>query len=61
MKMGSIYKRGKTLWIKYYRNGKPFYESTGSDKETVAKKRLQSREGAIADGKFQGLNIAHPF
>jgi hypothetical protein len=24
--MGSIYKRGTTLWIKYYRSGKPYYE-----------------------------------
>lgn len=55
--MGSIYKRGKTFWIKYYRNGKPFYESSGSDKESAAKKLLQSREGSIADGKFHGLGV----
>jgi hypothetical protein len=54
--MGMIYKRGNTFWIKYYRNGKPFYESSGSDKETDAKKLLKSREGSIVDGKFQGLS-----
>jgi len=32
--MGMIYKRGKTYWIKYYRNGKPFYESSESQKES---------------------------
>ena len=26
--MGMIYKRGKVFWIKYYRSGKPFREST---------------------------------
>jgi hypothetical protein len=28
--MGSIYKRGNTYWIQYYRNGKPYRESTRS-------------------------------
>lgn len=55
--MGLIYKRGKTWWIKYYRNGKPFYESSGSEKETEAKRLLKSREGSVADGKFYGLKI----
>ena len=36
--MGMIYKRGKTFWIKYYRNGKPYYESARSKKESNAKK-----------------------
>ena len=26
--MGSVYKRGDVYWIKYYRNGKPFRETT---------------------------------
>ncbi|GAB4389923.1 MAG: hypothetical protein Kow0025_18470 [Thermodesulfovibrionales bacterium] len=55
--MGMIYLRGKTYWIKYYRNGKPFYESAKSGKESDAKRLLKSREGQIADGKFQGLRI----
>ena len=55
--MGTIYKRGNTFWIKYYRNGKPFYESSGSDRETDAKKLLKSREGSIVDGKFHGLKV----
>jgi integrase len=32
--MGCIYKRGKTYWIKYYRNGKPYSESSKSGKES---------------------------
>ena len=35
--MDCIYKRGKTFWIKYYRNGKSYRESTGSIKETDAR------------------------
>lgn len=48
--MGSIYKRGNKLWIKYYRDGVPMRESTGSDKETVAKNLLKLREGDVARG-----------
>jgi integrase len=55
--MGMIYKRGKTFWIKYYRNGKPFYESSRSGKEGDAKRLLKLREGQIAEHKFPGLRI----
>ena len=55
--MGAIYKRGNTLWIKYYRNGKPYRESTHSDKEGEAKKLLKKREGQIVEGRFQGLQV----
>jgi hypothetical protein len=54
--MGSIYQRGNTLWIKYYRNGKPYRESSHSDKQTAAKRLLRLREGQIVEGKFPGLN-----
>ena len=26
--MGTIYQRGNIFWIKYYRHGKPYYESS---------------------------------
>jgi integrase len=55
--MGMIYLRGKTYWIKYYRNGKPFRESAESEKEADARKLLRLREGHIAEGKFPGLNV----
>jgi len=55
--MGSIYKRGKTFWVKYYRNGKPYFESSRSDKESAAKRLLKIREGQITEGKFPGLKI----
>ena len=53
--MGSIYKRGKTYWIKYYRNGKPYRESTKTKKEADAKRLLKKREGEISQGKLPGI------
>jgi len=64
--MGMIYRRkrkdkhgnvkeGKTWWIKYYRNGKPYYESSKSKKETDAKRLLKRREGEISQGKLPGI------
>jgi integrase len=55
--VGMIYRRGNIFWIKYYRNGKPFYESSQSDEITKAKKLLKLREGQIEEGKFPGLRI----
>jgi integrase len=49
--MGSVYRRGTTYWIKYYRNGKPMRESARSEKEGDAKDLLKKREGAIANGE----------
>lgn len=46
--MGSIYRRGETLWIKYYRNGKAYRESAKSGKETDARRLLKTREGELA-------------
>jgi integrase len=50
-----IYKRGEIFWIKYYRNGKPYRESTKSDKITVAQRFLKKREGEISEGKLPGI------
>ncbi len=55
--MGSMYRRGEIWWIKYYRNGKPYRESSHSDKEKEAKRLLKKREGEIVEGRFQGLQI----
>jgi len=43
--------------VKYYRDGKPFRESAGTEKETEAKKFLQRREGQVVEGKFEGLKV----
>jgi integrase len=57
MTMGTVYKRGKTWWIKYYHNGKPIYESSKSEKKMVARKLLDQREGNIANGKAPGVHF----
>ena len=59
--MGMIYKRtykrkeGTTgeaafWWIKYYRDGQPMFESTGTTKEKKARDLLKLREGDITRG-----------
>lgn len=67
--MGSIYrpkyrdkKSGKIIesqvyWIKYYKNGKPFRESSKSKRKTDAEKLLKLREGQIVKGEFYGLRV----
>lgn len=66
--MGSVYRpkyrdkndnyvESQVWWIKYYRNGKPFRESSGSKRKTDAERKLKSREGEVAEGRFQGLRI----
>lgn len=39
------------LWIKYYVNGRPQYESTKTDKVKVAEQILKDREGRVATGQ----------
>ena len=46
---------GQVYWLKYYRNGKPYYECSKSTKETDAKKLLKKREGEISKGKLPGV------
>ena len=48
--MGRIYKRGRIWWIRYYRNGKCYPESSRSTQHSVAKNLLKSREGDGAKG-----------
>lgn len=55
--MGTVYKRGNIFWIKYFRHGKPYYESSKSEKETDAKQLLKLREGEIAMGKMPSVNF----
>lgn len=55
--MGSIFKRADVYWIKYYRAGKPYRESTHSTKESDAKRLLKLREGQIAENRFPGLRV----
>ena len=47
---GSIYQRGTTWWIKYYRDGQRFYESSESSKQTDAQRLLDQRRAEIVTG-----------
>jgi hypothetical protein len=49
--MGSLYRRGEIWWVKYYENSRPWRESTGTTKETEAKRFLKEREGQVATGQ----------
>jgi integrase len=53
--MGCLYKRGNVWWRKYYRDGKPYFESTKSARTAVAERLLKRREGEIAEGKLPGI------
>lgn len=55
--MGMVYLRGSIYWIKYYRDGKDYRESSHSTKRTDAERELKRREGQIVDNKFQGLRV----
>src|SRR3972149_4191168 len=57
-RMGCLYRQrgrdgtaGRIWWIKYYINGRPVRESTGTDKETPAKNILKDRLGRVATGQ----------
>jgi len=63
---GCIYKRkwknesgqwieGDTWWIKHYRDGKPYCESTHSTKEDDPQRLLKKRQGKISEGKLPGI------
>lgn len=43
MSRGFVYLRGRTWWIKFYREGRPFYESSGSHDRAEAERLLQER------------------
>ncbi len=52
---GSLFRRGRLWWIKYYLNGLPYQESSKSEYRQEAKNLLARRLGDICAGRFQGL------
>lgn len=56
---GRIYRqKGSSVWwIKFYRNGEPFRESTGTSDKRKATRALNHRLAEVTTGKFVGLNI----
>jgi integrase len=47
---GSVYKRGEVWWIKWYRDGRPFRESSSSARKTDAQGLLARRLGDVSRG-----------
>ena len=64
--MGMLYRRKKRdaatgllveqgpWWMKYYRDSRPFYESTDTEDKTEARRKLKGREGQVANGLHHG-------
>lgn len=48
--MGELKQRGEIWWIRYYKNGRRYEESSGSTKESDARSLLRLREGDIERG-----------
>ena len=50
--MGTVYRqKGRTIWmLKYYRDGRPIVESSGTDDRTKAKKLLRNIETDVDRG-----------
>jgi len=44
-------------WMKFYRNGRPYYESSETTDKGEARRRLKEREGQIASGVYFGPQI----
>ena len=67
--MGTLYRRtikdavtglkqvGGPWWIKYHKDGRPYYESAKTLDKQVAKRLLKKREGDIATGTFSGVRM----
>ncbi|MFZ0930607.1 MAG: hypothetical protein WAN11_18515 [Syntrophobacteraceae bacterium] len=52
---GSIYLRGKVHWIKYYKDGKPYRESTRSEDYDTAQAELAKRIAEVTQGKTPNI------
>lgn len=48
--MGELKLRGRIWWVRYYRDGRRFEESSGSSKEGDARRLLRLREGDVERG-----------
>ena len=48
--MGQLKKRGRIWWVRYYRNGRRFEESSRSEKRKAAEDLLKIREGDVEKG-----------
>src|SRR5262245_41326124 len=51
---GSVYLKRGWCYVKYYANGKPVSEATGTKNKAEARRLLQARLGQLAEGRFVG-------
>jgi hypothetical protein len=56
--MGQLRKRGGIWWIRYYRNGQRFDESSGSSKKGAAVDLLKTKEGDIVPSNRRRSPVA---
>jgi len=54
---GSLFRRGHIWWTKYYRHGRPYRESSGSEDHRVASRLLKRRLAEIETGQFRGPEL----
>ena len=57
--MATIYKRGRTYWIQYYRDGKPYRESAETRSKSLAEWLLNKREMELSKPNY-GLLESKP-
>ena len=67
--MGMLYRRKKPnsatgkptetgpWWLKYYREGRPYYESSDTEDKSEARRKLKEREGQVATGQYHGPQV----
>jgi integrase len=51
---GTLYKRGNVWWVRYFKNGKSYSQSSKSSDERVARRLLRQKLGEIRAGTFIG-------
>lgn len=54
---GSLFPRGTIWWLKYYRNGRPYRESSHSGERRGAERLLKRRLAEIETNQFHGLSL----
>ena len=54
---GSLFPRGTIWWLKYYRNGRPYRESSHSGERRNAERLLKRRLAEIETNQFHGLRV----
>lgn len=54
---GSVYLKRDWCYIKYYANGEPVTEATGTKNKAEARRILQARLGQVAEGRFLGPGV----